>query len=631
LRYVRFWIVKTLIRLNPLVVFVGSPLYVLYLRALGAKIGRDVAIFTQNVPVCTDLLTIGEGTVIGKDSFLSCYRAHAGLIQTGPVTLGKHVVVSEVTVLDIGASMGDGAQLGHASTLYAGQRVPAGQSWHGSPAQPADVDYRGLASVRLSIVRRFLFCVVDLLIVLGVVLPLPVGGAFLLFTRLPQLAALLQPGRVVLTDWAFYAQVLTVSYVVFFCGVLVGLVFVSTFPRLLSVIIKPDKIYRLYGLRYWAHRAISVLTNLRFFTQLFGDSSYIVGYLRALGYDLGQVEQTGSNFGMDVRHDSPYLSSVGRGTVVSDGLSMINTSYSNTSFRVTRVTIGARNFLGNRIAYPSNGKTGGNCLLATKVMVPIDGRVREGVGLLGSPSFEIPRTVARDAELDVTDPWELARGLGDKNRHNVVTMGLFLLVQQWIPVFLFALLALAALNHYGRWGAWAIVLVSVLTLVVTVVYYALVERAVRGLMALRPAGCSIYDRAFWRHERFWKVASVDYVQLFNGTPYKNLVWRLLGVRIGRQVFDDGLSLTERRFVTIGDHCTINAGTHVQCHSQEDGAFKSNRSAIGSRCTLGVGAFIHYGVSMGDGAILETDSFLMKGEEIPDGERWGGNPARELRT
>jgi hypothetical protein len=64
LAYFRFWIVKTLVRSNPLVLFVGSPLHLLYLRALGAKVGRGVAIFSPNVPVCTDLLTIGDGTVI---------------------------------------------------------------------------------------------------------------------------------------------------------------------------------------------------------------------------------------------------------------------------------------------------------------------------------------------------------------------------------------------------------------------------------------------------------------------------------------------------------------------------------------------------------------------------------------
>ena len=61
LAYVRFWLVKTLIRANPLVRFAGTPLYSLYLRALGAKIGRGVAVLSPTVPVCTDLITIGVG------------------------------------------------------------------------------------------------------------------------------------------------------------------------------------------------------------------------------------------------------------------------------------------------------------------------------------------------------------------------------------------------------------------------------------------------------------------------------------------------------------------------------------------------------------------------------------------
>ena len=75
-RYVRFWLVKTLIRANPMVLFVGSPLYMLYLRALGAKIGRGRRRpLRATCPVCTDLLTIGDGTVIRKDSSFTGYRA----------------------------------------------------------------------------------------------------------------------------------------------------------------------------------------------------------------------------------------------------------------------------------------------------------------------------------------------------------------------------------------------------------------------------------------------------------------------------------------------------------------------------------------------------------------------------
>src|SRR3989454_2025471 len=152
---VRFWIVKTLIRSNPAVhLFVGSPLYGLYLRALGAKVGPHVVILSRRIPVCTDLLTIGAGTVIRRESIFLCYRAQAGRIETGPVTLGRDVFVGERAALDINTSMGDGAQLGHASALHSGQAVPAGERWHGCPAQRTDLNYLRVPPAPCGTLRR---------------------------------------------------------------------------------------------------------------------------------------------------------------------------------------------------------------------------------------------------------------------------------------------------------------------------------------------------------------------------------------------------------------------------------------------------------------------------------------------
>jgi non-ribosomal peptide synthetase-like protein len=105
---------------------------------------------------------------------------------------------------------------------------------------------------------------------------------------------------------------------------------------------------------------------------------------------------------------------------------------------------------------------------------------------------------------------------------------------------------------------------------------------------------------------------------------------MLGVRIGHRVFDDGCGIPERSLVAIGDDCTLNAGTTLQSHSLEDGTFKSDHITIGAGCTVGLHAFVHYGVKIGDGAVIEADSFLMKGEEVAPHARWQGNPASELR-
>ncbi|MGN9820324.1 Pls/PosA family non-ribosomal peptide synthetase [Streptomyces sp. SD11] len=632
LAYLRFWTVKVLLHANPMVLFAGNPLYVLYLRALGARIGRNVTILSHALPVCTDLFTVGANTVIRKDSHFLCYQARAGRIRTGRVTLGQDVFVGENTVLDIGSTMGDGSQLGHASALYGGAEVPAGQHWHGSPAQRTDVDYVRVAPAECGTARRVGYGLATVLQTLLVTMPLLVGGAYLLLTVAPSLDVLLDREAQHITSGRFYAEAFALSVALFVGFVVVGLAVGTVVPRLLNRFLEPDRVYPLYGFHYSVQRSVARLTNVKFFKWLCGDSSYIVHYLRAIGYDLSHVEQTGSNFGTGVAHETPFLATVGRGTMVADGLSIMNAEFSGSSFRVSRATIGPNSFLGNHIAYPVGGRTGENVLLATKVMVPLDGEVREGVGLLGSPPFEIPRTVERDTRFDhLREGDELRRRLAAKNRHNLGTMGLFLFLR-WFDWFVLTVLGFAAFDLYGEYGTAGGPLIGASLLVgvaFTTGYYALVERVILRFRPLQPRLHSIYDPLFWRHERLWKIPDTHFA-LYNGTPFKSLLWRLLGVRIGRRVFDDGAYITERTLTAIGDNCTLGAHSKIQSHSQEDGTFKSDHIEIGSGVTLGVGALVHYGASVGDAAVIAADSFLMKGEEVPPGAQWGGNPAAEQR-
>ena len=129
--------------------------------------------------------------------------------------------------------------------------------------------------------------------------------------------------------------------------------------------------------------------------------------------------------------------------------------------------------------------------------------------------------------------------------------------------------------------------------------------------SLWPRYCSIYEPYFWWHERYWKLMA-PLLGTFDGTPFKGMVWRLVGVRVGRRLFDDGCSIAERTLVRIGDYCTLNAGSVIQCHSMEDGIFKSDYTVVEDGCTVGTGALVHYGVTMGQGSQLLPDSFLVKG-------------------
>jgi len=167
------------------------------------------------------------------------------------------------------------------------------------------------------------------------------------------------------------------------------------------------------------------------------------------------------------------------------------------------------------------------------------------------------------------------------------------------------------------------------SVVVTAVFLCGVQRCIVTLHPTQPTICSIYHPDFWWAERIWKVHPIHYLHAFDGTPFKNVLWRLMGVQVGRRTFDDGAHISEPTLTAIGDESVLNYRSKIQCHSQEDGTFKCDRTAVGAGCTIGVGAFVLYGVTMGDGSVLAADSFLMKGEYVPAHARWGGNPAREM--
>ncbi|MEO6015421.1 MAG: Pls/PosA family non-ribosomal peptide synthetase [Devosia sp.] len=628
--YLRFWIVKQLIRRNPMVLFVGSPLYTFYLRLLGARIGRNVTIHSASIPVAADLISIGDDTIILKDAMFSAYRVRAGHVETGPVTIGARAFVSEATVLDINSSMGDDAQLGHTSSLQSGQSVPDGARYHGSPAEPTKVDFDRAGTLPVSPLRRTAYVALQLLMRLVVAIPVPL---LLLDLAAPQLFDALR----------FHAAGLDVSGVTpslagwlivwasagYFGLLFVQLAILGLVPRLANVFLKPGVSYPLFGFHYAMQQLVSLLSNSRGFNLLFGDSSYIVQFLQLAGYNLKGYTQTGSNFGAQQKHDNPFLCAVGEGTLISDGLTMANAEMSATAFRLTPIRIGSTSFLGNNVFMPAGGKLGDNVLLATKVGIPVDGVIRENVGLLGSPAFEIPRSVKRDDEFaHLRSGREFEARLRRKNLSNLITIGLYLLTR-WALFVVTTALFFGAYLLQGQLGAVGYTLAGIAAIIVSAGWYILIERLTLGFGKLTPKTCSIYEPYYWFHERHWKMSNSTFRALFNGTPLKPTIWRLLGTKVGRQLLDDGASMSERSLVSIGDYCTLGDLSMIEGHSMEDGAFKSDTITIGNGVTIGANAFINYGVEMGEGSRLLADSFLMKGTNVPANALWGGNPARPM--
>ena len=249
--------------------------------------------------------------------------------------------IGEKTVLDINTSMGDVSQLGHASALFSGQQVPVAQRWHGSPAQRTDLNYLRVSAKPYGAFRRVRFSAATLFCVFFLYLPLIEGGVFLLLTAVPMLGQVLDPRTVTRSRRrALYANALVSLW---YCSSARCSSASSPWPSLPA----PAQRVRQAGQGLSPVRVPRPAPpgdraddRREFFTHLFGDSSFIVYYLRWIGYDLCEVEQTGLNFGTEVGHETPFLSTIGSGTMVADGLSIMNADFSTTSFRVSPVYIG---------------------------------------------------------------------------------------------------------------------------------------------------------------------------------------------------------------------------------------------------------------------------------------------------
>ena len=633
--YFRFWVVKTLMRTSPLAAFIGTPIYNAYLRLMGARIGRNVILSCRYAPVCTDLVTIGDNTIVRRDTILLGYRAQSNFIHMGSVAIGSNAYVGEASVLDINTAMGDNTQLGHASSLQSGQRVPDGKHYHGSPAVETSADFCPIEGKNGVALRGVLY--VSFFLAILLMIAVPVALIFFYFVwdlyspatgnhkpkDLPDI-----PGFLPLST----TTLLALSAVWLYGALGVWLAAVYVIPRLCMKVLRPGVTYTNFGFHYVLQSIIRGVSNSAFFCTLFGDASFITTYMRYVGWNLNKVIQTGSNMGCDQTHDNPFLCNIGSGTMVSDWLKMINMQMSASSFRLAESKIGDNNFLGNYLFYPPDGRTGTNVLLGTKTMVPVDGPVRENVGLLGSPAFEIPRMVNRDRDIKASFDEQTRRArMHRKNVYNLVTALLFL-ARSWMLLFAVFVLGQAAFASYDHFGIFSLFAGICGLTAAYIAFFIMLEHASRNFKRLQPQLVSIYDPYFWWHERYWKLSGSNWgmMAMLAGTPFRGMLLRAMGVRVGAKLFDSSKWITERPLTEIGDHVNLNEGVVLEAHSLEEGVFKSDHIQLGNRCSVGPGALVHYGVSTGDHVVLDADSFLMKGEILDSHTGWCGNPAMLVR-
>ncbi|MEV7445412.1 Pls/PosA family non-ribosomal peptide synthetase [Streptomyces sp. NPDC091204] len=112
----------------------GTPLLALWLRALGARIGRGVWCESYWLPEM-DLVVLGDAVSVNRGCVLQTHLFHDRILRTDTVVLREGATLGPGGIVLPGSTVGARSTLGPASLVMAGESVPADTRWLGNPIE----------------------------------------------------------------------------------------------------------------------------------------------------------------------------------------------------------------------------------------------------------------------------------------------------------------------------------------------------------------------------------------------------------------------------------------------------------------------------------------------------------------
>lgn len=601
--HMRLWLAEQFAAHIDAVGTAGAPWVALYARALGAKIARDVNLHT--LPPITGMLEVGRGSAIEPEVDLSGYWIDGDLLRLGRVEIGDRVTVGSRSTLAPGTRIDDDAEIAPGSAVFG--RVKANQTWAGSPAvrvggpsvqwpeslAPQSRFWQaayGASSLGLALLPVLAFAAG------GVLGALALRGSDTLLAAVAQAFLALLPA--VLAAGVIYAGVVVLLVRLLSWGVRAG-----TYP-----------VHSRVGWQVWTtERLLDAARTILF--PLYS-SLFTPVWLRMLGAQVGRNVEASTVLLI------PCMTRIDDGAFLADDTMVATYELHRGWMRIGPVRIGKRAFLGNSGMAGPGHRVAKDSLVAVLSVAPE--KAKSGSSWLDSPPVRLrrvpqggdqSRTYRPGAQLRIARAlWELGRIVPV-----VVTMALGLGV-----LFTFAAL----------WQAlgpvWTVLLAGVVMLVAGAVAAGVTTAAKWAIVGPIRAGESpLWSSFVWRTEvsdTFTEMLAAPwFARSATGTPALALWLRSLGAQVGVGVWCETYWLPEPDLVTLGDGATVNRGCVVQTHLFHDRIMSMDTVEIQEGATLGPHSVILPAATIGANATVGPASLVMRGERVPVGSRWSGNP------
>lgn len=613
--HLRVWAAQKAMVLSPLNRLAGSPWAEHYLRLAGATVGKGCHIGSAQIPL-PRFVRLGDRATIGYAAHLDCFEIADGVLRLGAIDVGEEVYIGANVVIQGPSSIGAGALLREQSLLRAGQQIPDGQTWSGSPAQPQHTTGDPVLDLMAECPlaprdwsRQLQWSFAAGLAVLEV-LPL--------LAMAPVVAvvwwALLSVGELAAL-WAAAAS--GPLFVLSACGLIL-------LARRFALLETPVGIHHLrsqLGVEKWFGDKLLEL-SLELTNSMYA-TLYTSIWMRLLGAKVGRRAEISTIANID-----PDLLTLEDESFVADMASVGSATYCNGHVAFRETQVGSRTFVGNAAFVPSGTHLGDGSLIGVQSVPPVSG-VAPGTSWLGAPPIYLPRREMYD---EFTE--------GETFRPSRLKVGSRYVIEAFRSVVPASILALSS---FGTLYALSYVAESFDTSIVVLAAPLLALIASFGVVLVVAAmKWLIVGRYHPRVEPLWSgfVRRTEFVTgvyegaavpvllaTVSGTPLLGPLLRLFGVRVGRRTLVDTTYLTEFDLVTIGDDVAAGTASSLQTHLFEDRVMKMGTISLRKGSSVGARAVVLYGSTVGEEAVLAPLSLVMKGETLPAQTGWAGIPAQ----
>ncbi len=622
--YFRWWLADRICEVPPRHLLSGSSLNGMYLRALGAKVGKDTLIGALSIRA-PDLLEIGNGVSIGSSVNLENVRVEGNELIMGSISIGDEAVVDSYAVMEGESSIAEYAHLGGLSSLAAGQHVPPAQRWEGAPARfSAATDIQGrrprVAVSRLRTAMEALFYFLGANLV-AIVFFLPVFPSFILIDWLD--------GR-----WLNIADAHVAPFSAFFtyltlsipasAVLVIATILASTGFRYLVLPRLKEGSWSVHSMVYFSKWLSNQIQESSLFA-LHGlyATVYAPWWYRLLGARVGKGTEISTALGV-----VPDMLTIGTDSFVADGVMLGDERIEGGWMSLRPTVIGNRTFLGNGAFVPDGSILPDDVLIGVQSGVPENGRMKPGDTWVGNLPIILP---AREQFEGYDKRLTFEPGILRRISRSIVE-GLRIVMPMAVVIavgYLTVALVMPLASAGLFWDTViALSLAGFLYGIGSFLFVVLLKWLIIG--RYRPRSVPMWTSFVWGSEAitnlYESIAVPNFVGFLRGTPMLPPCMRLLGCRMGKGIYMDTTFLTEFDCVSIGDYAALNGWSGPQTHLFEDRIMKIGDVSIGRGVTLGPRAIILYGAHIGDGATLGPLTLILKGENIPGGTRWTGSPS-----